>query len=108
MIEKSIKETPFKVRAPGQDDRESSETFSLVLQVKIRKKDDRKFDTRLTECRNEIIDKVTTVLQTATPEQRMENGHTTIKAKAKEAINEVLGIPYVQQVMVTEFNYETS
>ena len=107
MLEKTIKETPFKYKGPGRDDPESTEVFSLGMHVKIRKKDERKFDTRFGECKNEIIDRITTVLQTATSEQRQELGFTTIKAKAKKAINEVLGIPYVQLVMTSEPSYET-
>jgi flagellar basal body-associated protein FliL len=38
----------------------------------------------------------------------MEPGLTTIKEKAKKAINEILGTPWVQEVLVTEVVFEAN
>ena len=107
MTEILLRDKPFKVRTPRNvDEIEDIETFSLTMHVKVRKKEESKFTTRYNECKNEVIDRITGVLMVSTSEERMEPGHTTIKEKSKQAINEVLRVPYVQQVMVSEVNYE--
>jgi hypothetical protein len=78
------------------------ETFSLVMHVRIRKKDERKFDDQYEKCKNTINDRITSMLKATSPEDRTELNSTAIKAKAKKVINDVLGVTYVQEVLVTE------
>ena len=102
--ERQINTGQFKVKAPVGD---SNETFSLVMHVKVRKgKEAYKFDTLYDERQNEIIDRVTSVLTVSTPDERIEPGYTTIKNKAKRAINDVLGTPFVLEVLIAEVTYE--
>ncbi|MDR3183051.1 MAG: hypothetical protein LBT89_09070, partial [Planctomycetaceae bacterium] len=102
MIEKPINESkPFKVKQTKADS-ESTETFTVTINGKIRKKDERAFDKRYAECLFEINDAVTTVLQGATPDDRQQVGFTSIKEKVKKAINDVLGTPYIQEILTQD------
>ena len=76
-------------------------TFSLTMSVSIREKDAVKFDKQYGLRKQEIIDRVETVLSKSSTEERHEIGRTTIKEKSKKAINEVLGFNFVQQVFVS-------
>jgi hypothetical protein len=78
------------------------ETFSLVMGVRIRKKDERKYDDQYEKCKNTIKDRVERMLSATSSDDRIELGYTAIKAKAKKTINEVLGIPYIQEVLITD------
>ena len=105
MVEKPIKEGPFKFKSPRDD---VNESFSIVMHVTVRKKEESRFTKRYEECKNEIINDVTIVLQISTPEERGEPGYTTIREKAKKAINNVLRTPFVQQVLVSDVSYEAN
>ena len=105
-VERQINSGQFKVKAPQGD---SNVTFSLVMHVKIRKgKEEYKFDTLYLDRQNEIIDSVNSVLTWSTAEERNEPGYTTIKEKAKRAINKVLGTSFVLDVLIAEVTYETN
>lgn len=96
MVERPIKEGAFTVKSIRN---EANETFSVVIRVKIRDADAKKFDKRYEACTYEIIDSVTTILDASTSDERMEAARTTIKEKVKRAVNEVLGTPWVQAVL---------
>jgi hypothetical protein len=98
--EKSINEgTAFKIRQPVDD---QMTTFSLVMRVTVRKKDDKKFTTRYELCKYTINDRIESMLAASSQEDRYEAGSTAIKAKAKKIINDELGFPYVQEVLISE------
>ena len=83
------------------------ETFSLVMYVRVRKKEGQKFDTRYNMCKVTIKDRIESMLAaSAGTEDRKEVGSTAIKAKAKKIINEELGVPYVQEVLVFDKVHE--
>jgi len=95
----------FNVRIV-QDD--ANETFSLILHVSVRQRDVRSFERRFGDCENEIIDRVSVVLRSSTPEERREAGHTAIREKVRRAMNDVLGTPWVQQVFFSEITHEVN
>jgi hypothetical protein len=82
------------------------EKLSVVMCVRVRKQEEKKFDKLYDECKHAINDRISTMLFASSLEDRMEVGMTAIKEKAKKAINEVLGIPIVQEVLVTEVVFQ--
>ena len=100
VLEKPINEgKALKVKQTVYD---QTETFSLILHVRVRKKDERKFDLRYEACKQTIRDRLESMLAVSSTEDRKEAGSTAIKAKAKKVINDELGFPYVQEVLVSE------
>ena len=104
MVEKPIGErNTFKIRTSHGD---LTDAFSVIIHVAIQRANERSFDRRYGESRIEIIDRITTVLNASTTEERGEPGNTAIKERVKKAINTVLGTPWVQQVFFTEVSHE--
>jgi hypothetical protein len=100
LLEKPINEgKPLKIQQIRAD---GTETFSLVMHVVVRKKEDKKFDTQYDLRKHTIKDRVEMMMTASTPEDRSEVGLTAIRAKAKKIINEVLEVPYVQDVLISE------
>ena len=104
MSERSIGEAAFKVKVP---DGEDQVTFTVRVHVLIRERDERAFDKQYLQYMHTIEDKVTTVLKASTREERKEAASTAIKQRIKREINRVLDTPLVQDVLVTESNFET-
>ena len=106
VVEKAIGDrTTFKIRTPRGD---TTDSFSLVMHVTVRRTDERAFDKRYAECTIAVIDRATAVLCASTREEREEAERTAIKERVKKAINEVLEMPWVQQVFFTEIVHEVS
>jgi len=103
LVEKTIGEKAFKVKIP---EGETNVTFSAFIHVQIRAKDEKAFDKRYKECVVEIEDNINVILKASTREERMEAALTAIKEKIKREVNRVLGTPWVQGVLCTEFSYE--
>jgi len=82
------------------------ERFSVVVHVSVFDMDERSFTERYKDCSTELIDRVTTVLHTSTTEERKEAGNMAIKERMKQAINGVLGMPWVREVIFTEISHE--
>jgi flagellar basal body-associated protein FliL len=88
---------------------EANESLALTMHVTIRQgREARNFDIRFEACKQQIIDRVTNILNVSTPAERSEAGNTTLKERSKRAINEVLGTPWVQEVLISDFKYETN
>jgi hypothetical protein len=104
VVEKPISDKPFKV-SQIKADSDTTSVFTAKIYAKIRKKDETAFDKRYLECQFEVVDAVTTVLQRSTTEDFQQVGAFTIKAKTKKAINEVLGTPYVQDILCSEVSF---
>ena len=85
---------------------DGSEVFKVTINVKIRKADAGKFNLQYELCKNEIIDRVTVILNASTTAERKEAEHTAIKERVKRAINEVLGQPWIQTVFFSEITHE--
>ena len=100
MVERQIGDT-FKIRNVRDY---GHENFSLIMYVTIRKEDERAFDRQYEQARIELIDRVTAVLYASTTEER--EAMTAIKERVEQTINEVLGTPWVQQVLFTEITLE--
>ena len=86
----------------------STETFSLTMFVTVQQRDLRHFERRFEQCKIEVIDRVSTVLRASTTEERREGGHTAIKERVRREINEVLGTPWVQQVLFINVTHEVN
>jgi hypothetical protein len=104
MVEKSLREQPFKIKDVNQ---ETNVTLIVTVAVKIRKADERQFDKRYPACTSEVLDRITTIFVASTDDERHEVGLTGIKEKIKRGINEVLGMPWVQEVFCTDFSLES-
>ena len=105
-VEKPIKDGPFRIINVRN---EVNEEFSLTIHVSIRKTDAAKFQKRYDDCTQQILARLTDVLNRTSPEERKgESGYAAIMEKIKMAINEVLGVPWVQEVFLTDVSYRQS
>jgi hypothetical protein len=102
-VDRQLNESHFKIKTVRNG---AVETFSMGLHVKIRKADAAKFDKRYKECTNEVIDQVTIVLMASSVEERKEPTLTSLKEKVKRAVNEVLGTPWIQDVLCSDVSFE--
>jgi len=100
MVEMQIGDGSTFVVTNVRDD--GNETFSLTMFVSIQQRDALRFERRFEQCKNEVFDRVATVLRESSRDERLEAGHTAIKERVKQTINDVLGTPWVQQVLFTE------
>ena len=103
-IEKMINEGKAIRTKKALDD--GMETFSVVVSVTVRTKEDGKFTTRYEACQNRIKDKLESMLEGSSAGEREEVGLTAIKARAKKIINDELEVPYVQEVLMFDNVYE--
>ena len=105
-VEKQIGEkNTFKIRTSRGD---LTDAFSVVMHVTVRRVDERAFDKQYLDRTMRVIDRVTSVLDASTREEREEATRTAIKERVKQAINEVLGTPWVQEVLFTEVVHEVT
>ena len=81
------------------------ETFSVVIHVSVLKADMRQFERQYYVRENKVIDRVTTVLRASTTEERQEAGNMAIKERIVTAINDVLEMPWVQEVFFTHITH---
>jgi hypothetical protein len=103
-VEKPINEgNPLKGKTARND---MSESFSAIMHVEIRKKDERNFDRQHLDRTQEIISDITDVLQEASAADWNEVGRTTIREKVKRTINNILDAPLVQRVFLRDVNFE--
>ena len=105
MAERPIKEGSITVKNNRDG---ANESVSLVMHVKVREKEATKFDNLYGKCQNTILDRISGILAAATRDELSEPTFTAIKEKSKQAINEILEFPYVQEVLVADQNYQTS
>ena len=92
----------FKISTNRGD---STDSFSMVMTIIIRRTDERAFNRRFPLCTMEVLDRATQILNASTSEERGEAEHTAIKESLRRGINEVLGMPWVQRVLFTEVNH---
>ena len=106
LAEIRIGNEPITVRAVVDG---GNERFSLTMHVGVRRgREERQFE-RLYEGRmNRIIDRIETIMRQATHEERSEAELTTIKERAKRAINEIIGNNWVQSVLITNVTFEAT
>ena len=96
---------PLRVRSEVN---ERNETFALTMNVTVRQREVRRFETEYERREQRVVDAVETVLRLSSPDERREAEYTTIRARAKQAINEVLGTPWVQEVLVRDVTLEAN
>ena len=102
MVEVPLQKDPFKVK---QSRGEETENVTLRMHVLVRKKEEKVFNKQYEQYTQRVLDRVGDVLMLSTRAERQETGHTSIKEKSKAAINEVLGTPWVQQVLISEYSF---
>ena len=88
-------------------DNEMNEIFSLTMHVHVRAgREERLFERAYERRRQRIVDSVETIMRQSTYEERREVDLATIKEKSKQAINEILEIPWVQRVLISKVTFE--
>jgi len=102
MTELPLQNDPFKVKQPRG---EETENLTLRMHVLVRKKEERIFTRQFEQFRMRVLDRVESVITLSTRSERQEIGHTAIKEKSKKAINEALGTPWVQEVLISEYSF---
>jgi len=102
MVEVPLQKDPFKVK---QVRGEETENLTLRMYVLVKKKDASKFTKQYAQYTQRVIDGVEEILHASSRAERQEPGRNTIKEKSKKEINEVLGTPLVQQVLISEYNF---
>jgi hypothetical protein len=85
---------------------DTTESFSLVMHVIVRKQDERAFSERYEHCKTDVIDRVAAILHESTTEERREAEHTAIKERVRREINKVLKMPWVNTVLFTHVIHE--
>jgi flagellar basal body-associated protein FliL len=105
LVEKPLGDK-FKVQSIRSGPEQITDVFSVIITVQILKKDETAYDKLYAERQNAIRDAVTVVLRASTLEDRNQVALLTIKRNVKKAINEVLGISYVQGILCTEPSVE--
>jgi flagellar basal body-associated protein FliL len=101
IVEKPLGEK-FKVQSIRQGSEQITDVFTVTIVVQILKKDETAYDKLYAERQNAIRDAVTVVLRSSSLEDRNQTPLTTIRRSVKKAVNEVLGISYVQGVLCTD------
>jgi len=105
VVERAIQEAKAFTGKKTRND--ATETYSLVMHVTVRSKESNKFDKRYADCQQAIIDRVSGMLDANVAEYNNEVNYTTLKEKAKREINGVLGTPWVQSVLISNFTFES-
>jgi gluconolactonase len=103
MVELQIGEKPFMVKFLA----DGNPTLTLTMFVRVAQADQARFQREYEAKENTILDQITVVLRATTEAERREPSLTAIKDKAKKAINEVLGTPLVQEVLLANVRYES-
>ena len=105
MVERSVGHRPLSVATVHND---QNEKFSLTMYVLLRSRDQEAFDRAYEQRMHQVIDRIETIMRVATPEERMEMTLITIRERAKQEINEILGTPWVQEVFISNVTIETN
>ncbi|MDR2705115.1 MAG: hypothetical protein LBC02_04980 [Planctomycetaceae bacterium] len=101
IMEKPVGEK-FKVQSIRQGSEQITDVFTVTIVVQILKKDEVAYDKIYAERQHAVRDAVTVVLRSSSLEDRNQTSLTTIRRSVKKAINDVLGISYVQGVLCTD------
>jgi hypothetical protein len=104
MVEVPLQKDPFKVTQLRGDEKEN---LTLRMHVLVKKKESSKFARQYEQYTQRVIDRVGDVLYATSRAERQEEGLHVLKEKSKRGINEALGTPLVQQVLISEYNFST-
>jgi len=102
MVEISLQKDPFKVKQLRD---EKTENLSLRMYVVVRKKESSKFTRQYEQSTQRVIDCVSNILYASSRAERQEQGRNAIKERLKKGINDVLGTPLVQEVLISEYSF---
>jgi flagellar basal body-associated protein FliL len=97
-VEKPLGEK-FKVQSIRQGAEQMTDQLTVTIIVEVLKKDEAAYDKLYAERQYAIRDAVTVVLRNSSLEERNQTSLITIRRSVKKAINDVLGISYVQSVL---------
>ncbi|MDR3198853.1 MAG: hypothetical protein LBU34_13385 [Planctomycetaceae bacterium] len=89
----------FKVQSIRQGAEQITDVFTVTIVVQVLKKDETAYDKLYVEHQYAIRDAVEVVLRASSFEDRNQDRLTAIRRNVKKAINDVLGISYVQGVL---------
>ena len=103
-IERPIGHGPITVRTVRDG---MNERFSLTMHVVVLAREQRAFERQYARYEQRVIDRVEAIMRAATPEERMDEEFTAIKAKSIQAISDILGTPWVQEVLISDVTFET-
>lgn len=98
LVEKQIGEK-FKVQSIREGPEQITDVFSVTIWVQVLKKDEAAYDKLYAERQNAIRDAITIVLRASSLEDRNQVSLIAIRRNVKKAINEKLGISYIQDVL---------
>ena len=82
--------------------------FSMTMDVRLRERDERAFDRQYERSAQRIIENIEAIMFASTPEERMDPRLETIREKSQQVINEILGTPWVQLVIITNITMEVN
>jgi len=99
VVTQPLRDGAFKITKMENED---NVKFSLVLHVAIREKDKKNFTKRYGICKEQVIARITTILKGTTFQEREEPAYTVIRQKIKKEINDILGTPWVLDVLVSD------
>ena len=102
MVEMPLQKDPFKVKQLRGEDLEN---LTLRVFVLVKKKESSKFTKQYEQYMQRVIDRVGDVLYASSRAEREERGLNAIKEKTKQGINEALGTPMVQQVLISDYSF---
>jgi len=102
MVEVPLQKDPFKVKQLRGDDLEN---LTLRMHVLVKKKEASKFTKQYEQYTQRVIDRVGDILHSSSRAERQERGLNALKEKTKQGINEALGTPMVQQVLISEYSF---
>ena len=105
LVERPIGHGPLSVATTRND---MNEKFSLTMHVVVHQREQRAFERQYERHGQRVIERIETIMLAATLEERMEVGYTTIKERSRQAINEILGTPWVQEVLISGVTIETN
>jgi len=104
VVERQIGHGPLRVRTVEDD---INAEFSLLMHVRVREgRDAARFDREYERRTRQIVEAVEQIMREATRAERQEASLSAIRERAQRAINDILGTPWVQQVIVSEVTIE--
>jgi flagellar basal body-associated protein FliL len=103
-IEIELQKDPFNIRI-FRSENEGTDVVTLRVHVTVRKREEGAFTKQFQSYTHRVIQRVEQVLNESSRADLEESGHTAIMERMKREINEVLGTPWVQQILLTEYNH---
>ena len=101
-VEIPLQKNLFRVKQFRGDE---TENLILRMHVVVKKKESSKFNKQYEQYTQRIIGSVEEILHASSRAERQEPGLNVLREKSKKRINEILGTPLVQQVIISEYSF---